>query len=237
MMSREQLHHLSGAYVLNALDEDERRAFEACLAEWDDMRSEVTELADTAAALGLALPPVDPRPGVRQELLARVDATAQLEPAGPQPARRVRTLRRLARPSILWLAAAALLVVLAVSTALVPGAGSGEVTFARIAAAGDARSVPVTLEGSNGVELIWSDELNASALRWESLPPLEDGTVYELWYLDDVPRPAGIVTAAASGTQALEGTMQRGDRVAMTIEPVGGSAQPTAPPLVVIDPA
>src|SRR3954464_7170919 len=96
MMSREQLHHLSGAYVLNALDEEERESFAACLPDWDEMRAEVTELADTAAALGLAVQPVAPSAELRARLLAEAAETPQWM---PEPAPRHVASHRAVRPA------------------------------------------------------------------------------------------------------------------------------------------
>ncbi|WP_210481482.1 anti-sigma factor domain-containing protein [Naasia sp. SYSU D00948] len=246
MMSREQLHHLSGAYVLNALDEDERRAFEGCLAKWEDMRSEVTELADTAAALGLAVPPLAPDPAVREQLLARVTETPQqprVRTRDVAPRRRALRLaqRAGAGPArgtpILWVSAAlaTVLLVLAVVTSVVPSPRDTGVTLAQLESAGDARRVPVPLAGGEGVELLWSDQLETSALIWESLPPLDEGTVYELWYLDESARPAGLVDEGTPGSKVLEGRLRPGDLVGITVEPAGGSEQPTSAPLVVIE--
>ena len=46
------LHHLSGAYAVDALDAAERTSFEQHLAVCADCRAEVSELSATAHALG-----------------------------------------------------------------------------------------------------------------------------------------------------------------------------------------
>ncbi|WP_210507227.1 anti-sigma factor [Naasia sp. SYSU D00057] len=80
----------SGAYVLGALSPAEAAEFEAALAESEELRAEVTGLADTAALLGLAATPVAPPADLKQSLLAALDATPQVAPeaAPPAPARR-----------------------------------------------------------------------------------------------------------------------------------------------------
>ena len=45
------LHKLTGAYAVDALDDLERARFEQHLAECDDCRAEVAELRETAALL------------------------------------------------------------------------------------------------------------------------------------------------------------------------------------------
>ncbi|MFC0680858.1 anti-sigma factor domain-containing protein [Lysobacter korlensis] len=75
--------NLSGAYVLNSLSEAERRAFEKRMSASDDLRNEVTELADTAVLLGLATEPVQPSPGLRASVLAAAAQLPQL-PRDPE---------------------------------------------------------------------------------------------------------------------------------------------------------
>lgn len=253
MMSREQLHNLSGGYVLNALDEHERRAFAECLADWDEMLAEVTELADTVVALGLAVAPVHPEPGLRERVLdeaAHTEQWAPLQSARDTVAHRHRALgprRGADRPGrkatrvLVSLAAAVIAVVLGITvgSTLLPDAQPGGVTFARLQSAPDARRTATDVAGARGVALVWSGELSAAALVWDSMPSLRDGRVYEAWYIDGSARPAGVLHAApdGSGTQVLAGRMRSGDQVAVTVEPAGGSDRPTSAVIAVLDPA
>lgn len=68
----------AAAYALGALSADEARAFETRLGESPQLRDEVSPLIDTAAALGLAVPPVQPSPGMKESLMARIAVTPQL---------------------------------------------------------------------------------------------------------------------------------------------------------------
>ncbi|NEM92316.1 anti-sigma factor [Galbitalea soli] len=78
----------SGAYVLNSLNGEEANDFETQLAESEELRSEVTELTDTAVLLGLAVEPVTPSPELKAGLMARIATTPQL----PREVAPVRTL-------------------------------------------------------------------------------------------------------------------------------------------------
>jgi anti-sigma-K factor RskA len=64
-MTNQQLHDLTAAYALDALDTDERREYEAHLAGCDQCRSDLAELSGTVGALALtaedAAPPDDLR--------------------------------------------------------------------------------------------------------------------------------------------------------------------------------
>jgi anti-sigma-K factor RskA len=82
----------SGSYVLGSMDETERTEFQAQLAESEDLRNEVTELTDTAVLLGLAVEPVTPSPALKQNIMARLNQTPQLE-REDEPSIPVRTLR------------------------------------------------------------------------------------------------------------------------------------------------
>jgi anti-sigma factor RsiW len=113
---------LTGAYVLDALDEFERRQFEAHLAECPDCAQEVAELRATTTRLGLAVaeqPParlraevLDRIAGIRQESPHRHRSSGQRAAAG----RQVWLLRLTAAAAVLALLAAVGLGVLVART-------------------------------------------------------------------------------------------------------------------------
>ena len=78
MNDHDDLYRLSGAYALNALDDDERVPFEDLLAESEELRTEVTELSDTAVLLGLSARPIAPSPELKTNLMAMLASTPQL---------------------------------------------------------------------------------------------------------------------------------------------------------------
>jgi anti-sigma-K factor RskA len=75
-MTNDDLHELTAAYALDALDADERRAFEAHLRECDDCRSELPSLSETVGALAYATE--GPVPSVN--LRNRIVTAARAEP-------------------------------------------------------------------------------------------------------------------------------------------------------------
>jgi anti-sigma-K factor RskA len=81
------LHALSGAYVLDAVDDAERAAFDRHLSSCEPCRSEVDELREVVARLGGQTDDAPP-PGLRGRVLDAVSQTPQLEPeaAAPGPA-------------------------------------------------------------------------------------------------------------------------------------------------------
>jgi anti-sigma-K factor RskA len=80
----DQLHLLTGAYALNALDDDERRRFERALPFGDPTAEEARELSETAALLAAGTTPVPPPPALKERLMAQVAVTPQVG-ATPQP--------------------------------------------------------------------------------------------------------------------------------------------------------
>src|SRR5213592_2882071 len=73
------LHMLTGAYALNALDDLERRAFEQHLAVCAECEREVRELRETAARLGSAVS-VEPPPEMRSAVLDEIKTVRQQPP-------------------------------------------------------------------------------------------------------------------------------------------------------------
>lgn len=69
-MTREEARELLAAYALGALDPEERQAVEAHLQASEDLRRELAGFLETAAALGEAVPRVEPPPELRRSVLA-----------------------------------------------------------------------------------------------------------------------------------------------------------------------
>lgn len=82
----DQLHLLTGAYALNALDDEERRRFEHTLGFGDETAEEARELAETAALLAAGTTPVAPPPDLKARLMAQIAVTPQFDAAEePRP--------------------------------------------------------------------------------------------------------------------------------------------------------
>jgi anti-sigma-K factor RskA len=85
----DQLHLLTGAYALNALDDDERRRFEQALPFGDPTAEEARELSETAALLAAGTTPVAPPAALKERLMAQIAVTPQVTvapEAGSAPA-------------------------------------------------------------------------------------------------------------------------------------------------------
>ena len=86
MTDREELHLLSGAYALNALEGEEKKRFEAYLLTSKELRAEVNSLSETAVSIGLATEPVSPPAELKTRIMAQIAVTPQLAPLrDPRP--------------------------------------------------------------------------------------------------------------------------------------------------------
>ena len=98
---------LAGPYALDALDGDDLGAFERHLEGCADCRREVDELRQAAAALALAVEPVEPPPALRARILDEARAGADIVPL-----RRDRPRRRATWGLVAATAAAAAVVII-----------------------------------------------------------------------------------------------------------------------------
>lgn len=225
------LHTLSGAYALHALSSEEAEEFQKHLDACPACRLEVAELQQAAATMG-ASEALAPPAELRARVLAAADRTPQ-QPPRPAPVVDLGRRRRITR---ILSAAAAVAVIVAGAVALdqvqdeeTPG-GLLAAGVVRVFEAEDANTA--TMETSNGgkIAVAISPELNEMAIDTDELPPLDDEHVYQLWAIHDDVVESVTVLAPEKGA-SME--MPSADtEVAITIEPAGGSEQPTTEPIM-----
>jgi anti-sigma-K factor RskA len=86
--------------------------------------------------------------------------------------------------------------------------------------------------GGTATAVLTDDDALFSAT---GLPALADGKVYQLWVVNgDEAASAGVLSADGGSVRRLADDFSSGDALAMTVEPAGGSAQPTTTPVVVL---
>ena len=145
-------------------------------------------------------------------------------------------------------AAAVVAVMLLVGGGLVGGSiagGQGDQTgvsaqsaLADLDAASDVQRTTAKVSGGGTATLVSSKSLDRSAIVASDLPSLPKGKTYQLWYLGAFgATSAGTVEAASSGAtwRVLDGSLDSGSRVGVTVEPSGGSKAPTSAPIVAIN--
>lgn len=227
------LHRLSAAYVLDALDDAERVAFEATYVRDDDVVADVLEFREVAAALA-ASEATPPPAHLRSMVLAEVSRTRQLAPRLPDGVSDLaERRRRRATTGLLALAAA---VVLILGSAVLLRLGSNEPSFADQLAAvlAEPDSQVLTLlptEAADGgsIRVVWSETAERAVVIGDrlSLPP--DDRVYELWLIDSGgPVPMSLLDRAADGSiRAVVALAGQPAAWGVTVEPPSGSPAPT----------
>jgi anti-sigma-K factor RskA len=223
-MGHEDDHQLSAAYALNALDADERAAFEEHLRSCETCRSDAAEFRDTTAMLAYAVAGAEPPPALRSRILDEVRAERRVVvPIRRRPRLVVGAVSGLAA------AAAAAAIVLAVWASSL--SSDLDETRAALAVLGDPAARTVALEGASGRLVVDSEGQAALVVRGlDAAPP---GRTYEVWIIaGDTPRPAGLFRGEEVRDLVLvDGTVPSGAVVAVTQEAAGGADAPTGEPL------
>lgn len=113
-------------------------------------------------------------------------------------------------------------------------------TIARISAADDVQRVRTAVDGGTAT-VIWSDSVGRSAMILDGVASPGKDKTYELWYIGSEAsggkiEAAGLMDGVSGGvhTAVLSGTKQADTTVGMTVEPAGGSKQPTTTPIVAV---
>jgi len=227
----EEMHVLDSlpAYAIGSLDADEARRVEEHLLSCWICRNESDAFQAVAEQLSFAAPVTAPPLELKDRLMQRVQAAG---PARRAPAQESR------RP---WLERLLLVWGLASLCSVIALAGFNLLLWQRlnqtevITAPGKMRAVPLsaTVAGSaaTGFVLISADGEDG-ALVVDGLPPLDEGWQYQLWLTRDAQRISGAVFS--TDEKSYGGTRIRAPRslleysaVDITIEPEGGSPQPT----------
>ncbi len=231
------IHALSGAYAVDALDEAERAEFERHLANCAACRSEVDSLCEAAALLAETTV-TTPSAELRDRVLDRIAAVRPLPPGVPDspateqetaPAASVTELapRRRRRTAALLVAAAAAVAI-----------GTGGVVWQQlddstsptdvVIEASDAQRFTQTFPGGASATVVRSKKLNQAVLITHDMPAAPDGHAYALWLQhDDVMVPAGIMPSGADNEVLLSGDAASANGAGITVETAG--QEPTEP--------
>lgn len=232
------VHTLSGAYALNALGPEEAAEFRLHLDGCPACREEVRELQSAVARMAAAeaaAPPAD----LKHRILAAADRTPQEPPAGATSLVRRTTESRGPRWAP-WLAAAAAAVVVVGGGAFGvqamlsddPALNQGVV---RVFEAQDAHTATVDTGDGGELTVAVSASRKEMAVDTRELPALDEDHVYQLWSVHGEEMvSAAILTDPEAG--AAMGMPDEKTTVALTVEPAGGSEQPTTAPIVQVDP-
>lgn len=243
----DDLLDMAPVFALDAVTPAERDQIEAQLAEAETeiaerFAAEVRDIHETLAVMSAATA-TEPPPALRERLLAEIaeDAsTGHTEPApepeadapAPPPVSLDERRRQSQRRNFLLAAAAA--VVIAVGGIIVAGQWTStpdRPASERVFAAEDVRTSSGQLDGGGTVTVVFSQSEEAGVLVMNNVAPPAEGTVYQMWLLGpEGAQPAGTMTpedVAPSTTAVLE-EISGATALGFSVEPAGGSTQPTA---------
>ena len=274
----EDIHALSGAYAVDALDDVERARFERHLNGCSACRAEVESLVAAASELSV-LTEVAPPPSLRAKVLAEISTVRPLPPlaapqldsadedvtstpsapeqapaAGPAtPAtpierpdvpdelterRRSRSSRGLARG---WrmVVAAATVAVLAIGGFTVwkqIDKDPQQVLADQVLAAQDATRYAKRLPDGSTATVVRSNSLQKAVLITTGMSQPPSGKVFQLWLEDATGHmtSAGLMPGGGDQVLVLAGDATHSKAAGVTVEPEGGSDQPTSNPVAFI---
>jgi anti-sigma-K factor RskA len=256
--NRRDEHTLAGAYAMDAISAKERDRFERHLARCEECAQETASLREATALLGTAA--AEPLPaGLKERVMAAATMTRQQPPADEAgaSARRGRArikagpwLRSLAWPGRVALAAAGAAAAAGLAVAAVFGVSNGSMQqqldqaqtssqqIAAVLTAQDAVMMTGPVTGGGSATIVMSHARHALVFTAQGLRALPASRGYELWLIGpDGTRSAGMLPTGShdmTGPVVASG-LRQGDHLALTDEPAGGSARPTASMMLDVD--
>lgn len=112
------------------------------------------------------------------------------------------------------------------------------VALQEIEGAPDAQSATVDVVEGGSATAHWSESVGKAVLVSQGLPQIADDETYEMWFVrDGAAESAGTFDPEGLTTTALlDGAVESGDVIAITVEPQGGSptGEPSSQPIVQI---
>jgi anti-sigma-K factor RskA len=228
----EHVDELIAGHALHALSSEDEERVVVHLAECERCRRRLRETEAVAASLAYSVPQVAPPPELRSRVLAIAEpvvAASAADAPEPEagPARRPQP-----RPRRSWWPRFSLVAVPAMAVAL------AALIAWNVSLRNDldsnrndlANGAAVMLPGVGNVVA----QTDGNATLFARLRPAPSGKTYEAWVIrGSVALPAGIFKGGGTVELKLTRAAMPGDKIAVTVEPSGGSRKPTTTPLAV----
>ncbi|WP_405932785.1 anti-sigma factor domain-containing protein [Streptomyces sp. NBC_00827] len=243
---RRDLHSLAAPYALDALEPEERRRFERHLRDCPRCSSEVRALAEDA--MRLAWSTAAPAPAaLRDRVLTAVRTTPQ-EPSPHQAPRPrgahqpVRTRSPRFRPLLAPLATATAAAALVVASLFAVQATRTQDQLdqeraqareiAHVLAAPDARAAGDRDAQGRGIGVVASASERRAVVTLSGYGTPSEGRVHQLWLMRPNENPRSLGLFDGDTPLVADGLNTTATSLAVTVEPPGGSVQPTTAPVV-----
>ncbi|WP_434599637.1 anti-sigma factor [Streptomyces sp. A5-4] len=244
-MIEEHMQAPTGAYAVDALPDDEREAFERHLLDCPACVQEVRELTATAARLATAVAATPP-PEMKGQVITWIQNVRQLPPhvTFGDATHRAQYARGRHLPRLVLAACVAAATLLAGGAAWqfqdaqqaeqrAQQVAAKAADMTRVLTAPDARSATGSVKGGARATVIMSRSHDSAVFLASGLPELPDDKTYQLWFDDGgTMRPAGLV--GHDGGRMMAGDIGEATGIGVTVEPEGGSPEPTTTPLTLI---
>ena len=260
-MDPQRIEELLPFYALDALTDEERDLVEAYLTEHPEARGQMDELQSAASALPHAAAPVEPPRRLKDALMARVavdqrsQVQVQKQASGPNERRWVNLFPALGfAVAVIAVAWAVILniqlsqlrhAVSALNNALAAQSNSLAQINAKLPQGTASSVVTISLKGTNVQpqaegQLIADPQKESAVLVIAGLAKLETGKTYQVWLIKGkVPVSVGLLSVDAQGQAVLilnsKTAIGAFDKLGISIEPNGGSSQPTGDIVVLSD--
>jgi anti-sigma-K factor RskA len=253
------VHALSGAYAVDALDDVERARFERHLSGCSACQAEVASLTAAAGELA-AIAEQAPPPGMRARVMADIARVRPLPPltsaeeppessvpSGSDPATTAEAVVPMdrgdqqtpTRRRRLWrgLVAAAVALLLAIGGFVVWRSSTSQpspTVADQVLAAPDATRTTKRFPDGSTATVVRSDALGKAVLVTSGMAAPPSGKVYQLWLRDPSGHfaSAGLVPPGSDQVVVFDGDARTATGAGITVEPSGGSSQPTTTPIV-----
>ena len=251
-----EIHGAVGAYVVNALEPDEREEFEAHLAVCPTCSREVVEFGETAAELSVLASVTPPPADLRRSILSAISEVRPLPPEPPAVAAQVEltsrvpltapdeirravdelALRRQQRRTRLLtvLVAAVMVAAVALGGVVYTLVQSRQAQVAQQAAetelltAPDVQTYSATMKDGGQISFVVSRSLDRAMFIGKDLPTVGADRRYQLWTLEgERPIPDNLVAGGGDRQQFFRESLSGVTGLAVSVEAAGGAQQPT----------
>lgn len=236
MVDESHVLDLLPAFALGSLESDEALQVERHLLSCWICRREAQHYQTIAEQLSLAVPPVTPPPAMKEQLMRRVRGAHAPELVSEKKVIAERPWLERLLP--VWGLASLALVVIMVFFGLALWQRMDRLEVATSPGGMRAVSLNETAEipGATGFVLVSVDGRNG-ALVVDGLPPLEESRQYQLWLVRNEQKISGAIFStdeqSYGGTRIrAPGSLLEYQSATITIEPAGGSSQPTGAPVL-----
>lgn len=234
MMSRDELLELIPAYVLGALDEDERTQVEALLASDTEAQLIEAEYRQIAEVLPFTAVSRKASPDLKDRLLQRINENDSPSNIQPLPKQQQLNIRRYVLPLVAGVTVAIIGLLFAVSSISTPT--TPEAIFLALANQVDSKEVVVEPSEDTQIrgQLLVSSDGEQAVLRVRDLPSLTPDQIFQLWLIDaDGSKSGGIYQAGSNAELYViipnEKAIDTYVAFGISIEPEGGSPLGDAP--------